>query len=931
MRKVVMRLALSALVIFFVSTISFSQTPVVVSSTYRGDINEDGQVNIFDLLEMLKMLGSMEGKTERQRQIADIDADDTVNIFDLLGLLKVISGAEPPGIIQWGPAVTGVDPAIAGVGDTVTVYCENFSEDVTSGDIKALLNNLEAVLLEFSRDSLKIIVPEGFTGGDLSLIVVSDTTNSIFIQYMVKVVGTVEQISGLDMTSLKVVSPMAEEAVQSDGSFHVKFSDSVETSFAAAVNQSGNPVLLSFMTYLPETGLMSVKRKDGQVLLAAIEDLSLGTQSTALSMVMLNPVLFGSSASQRKDFADMVLQHSRFQELFAGVNNILAADPNSNYLVDESHPELFELANEIALDVFDSMASQGILQGVIPDIFDRPPPSIQPGNSGSQIKLVNPFYIDMYAGLYSYGSTPDRPDSYRMHERSRLWGFIPYVGDDYGEDEINVTPGISLAIDIYSGFDTEYDYWLDPAWPQGKATWLNGLHIVVDIIDLVIHIPGINEKLGLLVDLAGDFEGGEALGEAIQAGEIVGVLKAAIGLIDQNKDIIMVKIFTNSSTKVYNYSKVIYKIVGNVALPLKILSVANKLPFYNDLLCAPDKTTYHFRYQSGQVVSIYTLSGRILEDGSGLSEVTVRITGNGVDNTVVTGSDGSYRFTGLSNGTYTITPSKSGYTFCPDSLQVTISSSDVIASTITTTVVYGITFVSIPGGTFQMGSTTGYSNEQPVHQVTVSAFQIGRYEITQAQYQAMMGTNPSRFTGDLNRPAEQVSWYDAVIFCNKLSESAGLQPCYNLSTFACDFTKSGFRLPTEAEWEYACRAGTATKYYTGDATSDLKRAGWYISNSGNTTHPVGQKEANAFGLYDMHGNVREWCNDYYFSIYYSQSENATNPQGPQTGSYRVLRGGSWDNYDRYCRSANRHTDYPYYRHYTIGFRVIRGAISPGLQ
>ncbi|HUU27996.1 MAG TPA: SUMF1/EgtB/PvdO family nonheme iron enzyme [archaeon] len=248
-----------------------------------------------------------------------------------------------------------------------------------------------------------------------------------------------------------------------------------------------------------------------------------------------------------------------------------------------------------------------------------------------------------------------------------------------------------------------------------------------------------------------------------------------------------------------------------------------------------------------------------------------------------------------------------------------LASSDFILNN-TPTPSTEIEMLPIPAGTFQMGSNTGWSDEQPVHTVTLSAFQMSKYEITQAQYQAVMGSNPSYFTGDDNRPVEQVSWYDAVTFCNKLSESAGLQPCYNLSTWSCDFTKNGYRLPTEAEWEYACRAGTSTEYYTGNTESDLDRAGWYDYNSGNTTHAVGGKLANAFGLYDMHGNVWEWCNDWYGSY---SSENENNPQGPSSGSTRVIRGGS-RSYDAYlCRSAFR-TDYdPADRYYfSLGFRVV---------
>ncbi len=221
-----------------------------------------------------------------------------------------------------------------------------------------------------------------------------------------------------------------------------------------------------------------------------------------------------------------------------------------------------------------------------------------------------------------------------------------------------------------------------------------------------------------------------------------------------------------------------------------------------------------------------------------------------------------------------------------------------------------------------MGSDTYYSTTtKPVHNVTVSAFRMGRYEITQAQYQAVVGKNPSYFTGDTKRPVEQVTWFDAVKFCNKLSKLAGLDSCYNLTTWACDFTKNGYRLPTEAEWEYACRAGTTTYWYTGDNLIDLLKATW----EGDTTYAVGGKQANAFGLYDMHGNVMEWCNDWYGPY---SSANATDPQGAEPSYARVARGGiGFSNASETRSAARRYYDAALRgeerRGKNIGFRVVR--------
>ena len=205
--------------------------------------------------------------------------------------------------------------------------------------------------------------------------------------------------------------------------------------------------------------------------------------------------------------------------------------------------------------------------------------------------------------------------------------------------------------------------------------------------------------------------------------------------------------------------------------------------------------------------------------------------------------------------------------------------------------------VWIEGGTFMMGSNDGESNEKPVHQVTVSGFYMSKYEVTQAEYEQVMGNNPSKFTDCPTCPVENVSWHDAVAYCEKV----------------------GKRLPTEAEWEYACRAGSTGKYYWGDAMDGSYA--WYSDNSGGKTHPVGQKLPNAGGLYDMSGNVWEWCSDWYDENYYSSSP-AQNPLGASGGSSRVLRGGSWDDFIDFYRSAGRNYYGPDYRDGYGGFRVV---------
>ena len=222
----------------------------------------------------------------------------------------------------------------------------------------------------------------------------------------------------------------------------------------------------------------------------------------------------------------------------------------------------------------------------------------------------------------------------------------------------------------------------------------------------------------------------------------------------------------------------------------------------------------------------------------------------------------------------------------------------------------GMEFVLIEPGAFEMGSPAGEperDNDETLHPVTLSQpFYLGKYEVTQEQWQAVMGDNPSYFSNcGATCPVEQVSWEDAQSFAEELNAREGVK---------------AYRLPTEAEWEYAARAGTQTTYHFGDGADPLRSHGWYLDNAGETTHPVGEQRPNAWGLYDMHGNVREWVHDW-FGAYPGGA--VTDPRGPEMGSSRVNRGGSWFSSARYCRAAGRHYDAPGGRDDGLGFRLVR--------
>jgi formylglycine-generating enzyme required for sulfatase activity len=231
----------------------------------------------------------------------------------------------------------------------------------------------------------------------------------------------------------------------------------------------------------------------------------------------------------------------------------------------------------------------------------------------------------------------------------------------------------------------------------------------------------------------------------------------------------------------------------------------------------------------------------------------------------------------------------------------------------------GVPMVLVPGGTFIMGDARGARDEKPPHQVTVRSFYIDKYEVTQEEYQRVMRANPSRWKGAKN-PVDQVRWSDAVRYCNARSRLEGLQPCYDLKTWRCNFAANGYRLPTEAEWEYACRAGSRTRYCFGDDPRQLKLYAWMKENSGGRSRPVGGKLPNRWGLYDLHGNVAEWCNDFYSARYYAASP-AKDPPGPPTGEAKVVRGGCFSSKPEECTSSHRGQEDPAYTDVCFGYEV----------
>ena len=356
----------------------------------------------------------------------------------------------------------------------------------------------------------------------------------------------------------------------------------------------------------------------------------------------------------------------------------------------------------------------------------------------------------------------------------------------------------------------------------------------------------------------------------------------------------------------------------------------------------------------------YTLSGRVIEEGSGLLGVKVTITGTEFFKETMTGNDGFYTFINLPGISYEITPSLAGYMFVPENQMVSAIVDDTIVEDFIAVregggggsnpyPVHGIDFVPIPGGTFQMGDEVGdlWSGCRPVHAVTLSSYEMSNYEITNAQYAQYLNEAKAENTIIIKKEivtGASGSWSgQEYIYLSGYLRSYPGNDCkiatdsgnnfrvkngyenwpvtwvtwYGAKAFAEHY---GIDLPTEAEWEYACRGGQQYLYGTDDGTLDTSKVNYWDSE---IDHPVPYYSyfANPFGLYNMSGNVWEWCHDWYGDY---PSESVTDPTGPQDGSVRLLRGGGWYEYGSgQCRSAGRTGDYPGSRHGSIGFRVVR--------
>jgi len=380
--------------------------------------------------------------------------------------------------------------------------------------------------------------------------------------------------------------------------------------------------------------------------------------------------------------------------------------------------------------------------------------------------------------------------------------------------------------------------------------------------------------------------------------------------LEDNRGSLTIK--TGSSSTVYLNDKAYTQGVNNLKLAPQMVRIKIVTPKADEI-----SRSIVLKAKDNQVLELYpqiktgTIAVSVLPVGSQVS-----LTGDGGESY---GSTGTKVFEEVPVGTYQLSVKASGYPTHNESFRLTADEvvkkqivlkqrevetvSQLLVQTQNNSYAAPDGFVFVKGGTFSMGSNES-DDEKPIHSVTVSDFYIGKYEVTQKEWQAVMGSNPSNFKGD-DLPVEQVRWDDVQDFIKKLNAKTGKK----------------YRLPTEAEWEYAARGGNKSNGYIYSGSNDLGSVAWYGNNSGSKTHPVGTKQANELGIYDMTGNVWEWCSDWYDAKYYGSSPS-TNPQGASTGSYRVNRGGGWYNNADYCRVAFRINYTPDYRFSSIGFRMV---------
>ena len=734
---------------------------------------------------------------------------------------------------------------------------------------------------------------------------------------------------------LTVVSPVSSVGFRPAAEIEVATTVSQKPQIVVVENKEGAPVLLGFVS--PPNAEKRAYRSRGKA--TADQALEIGARSTALALVMMNPLLFRSSASDRQEIADLASSHSGFGELIEQIE-IRLRNIENPALDDPEAAFLYERAGAILVDILKQPKAG---KNVVPDGGDGLWIEDAPGTSVIFHSPYQIYYALEIGGLglatfHHVGSIPPREPIFE------LFRWPPFLPTDEGRTEPLALADGAYSVRMSRGFDPTVSM-DDPSDPGVRATVLNAGLVIWNVFDILVGVPDV---LADLEDLKLTIAPSDlvAVASAIGERDVTGATGALLDIAIDNSESIARWLWGSATAPegMADYAGSILPLLENATVALRVLDAANAVSLMSDLVSAPSEVTCSIKHEDGVLdlhVPRYALSGRVIGTGGGLANVMVRLGGAEVDSTT-SDENGDYLFPSLPDGSYTLTASRIGYSFLPVTRVVLVSGSDLseedfVGTEIPTggptggagdTLVVELSrdvrmaFVYVRPGTFLMGSPDSESgrdlDEGPLHEVTISqGFYLSRYEVTQAQWRAVMSTTP---WSDSDRyrtygqegpdyPAVNVSWDDAGTFLRKLNDAAG---------------SDVYRLPTEGEWEYACRAGTTTPWSSGDK-DELRWQAWFVDNAGTRyTAKVGTKKANPWGLHDMHGNVWEWVQDWYARDYSGVSAS-TDPLGPASGSDRVRRGGDMGSNANALRSANRDAARPTHHYGDMGFRVLRGA------
>ncbi|MFH1067979.1 MAG: SUMF1/EgtB/PvdO family nonheme iron enzyme [Candidatus Glassbacteria bacterium] len=1125
-------------IVLLLPAVSLSQVQPAVASSFRGDINEDGRVNIFDLLEMLKLLSS-DPASEKQRQIANVDksTDGKVNIFDLLALLKLLGGEEAEEIF-WGPAISGLSRLSAAVGDTVGLGLINFDVSITADQCRAYVMDLEAEITLFSLDSLRLVIPEGFTGGDVSLVVAADTTNSKYLNLQVKQliqaaggglvvhpdgasvdipagalqadaaitveVPTKAQLDALNIPvdtsttivlfgpaaagftgSVTVALPWPKSATEAD-SLGAQYYDQASGKWEArGIAGSDAEKKLVYVQTDRLSAFKAVKTRMVQVRFLTTSRWASFRLAIGGAMRLHHVITLSENAVDASVAGDSIILSQATEQSEAGNRNPWTQERVE--LVADVSFNVPDISGELVFNIRQSSVDGAWTHVAVANYLGAEPNNredfwwagIKDLHPWPYTKIVRISIAELFS--QSPARVPVAVNPTTLDKKALFgyqgWYLCPEDGSDLNRWEGWCIPGSPAVAE-----NIEIDHWPDMSelfpeerfatettLPDGSPAelfssylrktvdrhfeWmedydLDGIYIGRDpVFSMDIAHTWFCKKNKVLQNVRA---AAEAHGRvfAIEKGW---ALKSH-SLEDWKSDwmfLVDVLKITESPNYLHHKGKPLLLIqgideAGNKRDFASVDSLVKWLqeeadPKYQATVQGGNHSNWYSTgvdtqsgwypvYRSFDVLQPWfekhsyeqadCYKNNVLIPGidsaavAGVDFMTVIFPGFSVFNrndqlfdyklnmiprlggkflwlqaynAISAGANMFYiaMFDELNEGTPML---KLAQTDADLPIELKLASLDMdgyavpgdwylqvareigrmlrgeiplspemplalpaYAPNLDTAVRPDIDMISIPGGTFSMGSTIGEGSEGPVHTVTVSAFQMSRYEITNAQYAAFLNqvleedemywiSTPS--TSGVNGAflcyqglmfIDFTSSYDSNNRCwISYDEASGFSVApgkedwpvvyvtwYGAKSYA---RRYGFDLPTEAEWEYACRGGSQYFYGTDDGTLSSAKAN-YGSGLGRPKD-VGSYLPNPFGLYDMSGNVSEWCADWY-GTYSGGSQS--DPQGPDTGTERVQRGGNWLNESGQCRSAARGSGDPGNTAYgyNTGFRVVK--------